>query len=297
MTEELNDRVYQVLFRRTKATDTEVKFFIPVPDTGISVTMPIAMSFSIEKSLSSSPNTMDLKLYNLAAATRAEVQLPKVVVRFAAGYQSTGARRMFIGDVRWARSTIKGTEWVTEIQVGDGSRAYAFARSRETFKGGTKIIDVLRFVGESMTLFVPENVAVSRELQAQFSAGYSMNGRSRDELTRLLRPYGYTWSIQDGVLQVLRDDQVIPGAVREISTETGMLGSPEFGNPEASGKSPKRTVNVKLYPELQPGGQVNIISRDLEGLHKILKVRHTGDTQTDEWKTQIEVSPIGKQKR
>ncbi len=289
---ELYDRDYQVLFRRLTQTEVEKRFFVPVPDTGVSVRPPIAIQFSCEKTLKRQPNTLDLKLFNLSDATRAELQRPGVVLRFSAGYVSGGARRLFVGDVQWAYSQLKGTEWITSVQVGDGSRAFSTARSDGTFRSGTKVIDVLKFVAKTMTLTVPTEIAVTKVLQQQFAAGYQMSAKSRDELDRLLAPYGYSWSIQDGVLRVLRDEDTSSVTMREISAATGMIDSPEFGNPEGKSKTPKVTVSSKLYPELQPGGKVNIISRDLNGVHKITKVRHTGDTQTDDWKTQVEVEPI-----
>lgn len=289
---DLYDRVYQILFRRLTPSEIETKFFLPVPDVGVDIRMPVAMSFSCEQALTKSPNVLDLKIYNLAPRTRAELQLEGVILRFGAGYVQGGPRRLFVGDVAFANSQKKGTEWITEVQVRDGLRSFAGARSDRSFKGGSKVIDVLRFVASTMQLKLPRELEVSADLQKQFSAGFSMSGKSRDELTRLLAPFGYGWSIQNGALQILRDEDLAPGATREISVETGMLDSPEFGKPEAKGKPPKRTVSIKLYPELQPGGRVNIISRGLSGLHKIVKLRHTGDTQTDDWKTQLEVEPI-----
>lgn len=292
MSTELYDRVYSILFRRLTSTEVENKFFVAIPNTAIDIRPPIAMQFTCEKTLSSSPNTLDLKLFNLAPNTRAEMEREGVVLSFGAGYADGGPRRLFVGDVTYATSVKKGTEWITDVQVRDGARAFATARADQTFKAGVRAIDVLRFVARSMQVVLPRNVETDPALQRQFAAGYTMSSKSRAEFTRLLAPYGYRWTFQDGALTVLRDDEVLPSTLREISVEEGMVDSPEFGKPEGPGKKPKRTVNSKLYPELQVGQRVNIVSRSLQGIHKIVKLRHTGDFESpDNWKSQIEVEP------
>lgn len=292
MTTRLFQRVSRVVISRNQATTDERRFFKPLPD-GIEVTQ-LRTRFEIEKSLEPSPNTCTLQIDNLSPTTRAELQNPGIVVKLEAGYDSA-PRHMFVGDLTWARSTQEDNEWVTELALGDGARAYANARRNRSYAGGTQIINVLRDAATSMGVSLPPEIERAPEFREQFSAGFATTGRVRDELTRLLAPYGYGWSIQNGRLQILRDEDAL-GTSRLVAEETGMIGSPEFDKP-AQRKSrrsqkyrgAKATVKMFLYPELTPGHHVEIRSRALNGIFKIYRVKHEGDTHGDPWTTEIEV--------
>lgn len=289
----LRDRTYRLSIHRTRQTATEARFFIPVPQA-IEVSR-LRIEFVVEKNLGSSPNTCKIKLTNASPATRAELERDGVIVFLDAGYDGV-ARRLFGGDVTYAYSQKVGTDWVTEVEVGDGSRAIAEARPRQfSYKGGVTVLKLLRECASSMGLVLPKNVEVDPEMANQFATGYVFSGRTRDELTRLLAPYGYSWSVQNGTLQILRDDEVRVDLVRPIKEDAGMIGSPVFGKPEKKGQPPKRSVKNLLYPELNPGGRVNIESRRLNGVHKIERVKHTGDSEgtgDDSWTTEVEVKSI-----
>lgn len=317
MTTALFRRAYALTISRNTLTGSEKKFFLPLPD-GI-VIADLRVRFTIEKSLETSPNTCVVKVDNLSPATRAELQNPGVVVRLQAGHDQA-ARHMFVGDLMWARSTQEGPQWVTEMELGDGARAYAHARTSRSFAKGTPVITVLEEAASSMGLTLSPEILRATDFRDQFSGGFVSHGRARDELTRLLAPYGYDWSIQDGRLQIIRDEDAL-GAPRLISEATGMIGTPEFDRPTRKRSStfktttrtsatkggtvtqtqtqsssrgskyrgPKATLKMFLYPELQPGHQVEVDSRALSGVFKVYKVKHEGDSHGHEWTTEIEV--------
>lgn len=284
---ELRDRIYELVIRQTKKTATESRFFLPLP---LALTVSdLSLTFNIEKNLGSTPNTCDLVIRNLAPASRVEVERDGTQIQFSAGYDKV-PRLLFFGDVTYAHSKKSGTEWITEIQVGEGARAHRYARANRSFKGGTTAITVIREAAKSLGLKLPEAVEDDADLRAQFANGYALNGRAAAEMTRILASLGYGWSTQDGRLQILRDGDSTGDANRVINVDNGMLGSPEIGKPEKKGGPPKRSVKTLLYPEVNPGMRVPIESRDLEGIFKIEKLKHVGDTDADEWTTEIEVT-------
>lgn len=286
----LDNRIYRLSIFRTKPTATEKRFFSALPD-GI-VISGMQIQATIEKTLDQSPNKADVKLINLSPRTRAELQRDGVIVTLDAGHDGV-ARRLIGGDLTFGHSYREGTEWITDLTIGDGARAYAHARVKpRAYKAGTTVITVLREAAASMNLTLPRNVEISPELQTQFAGGWALNGRTRDELTRLLAPFGYTWSIQGGRLQILRDEEVRADIARVISEETGMIGSPIYGKPAKPGEPPKRSVRSLLYPELNPGAKVSIDSRQLEGIFKIEKVKHTLDFEGQDWTTEAEVKTV-----
>ena len=142
-----------------------------------------------------------------------------------------------------------------------------------------------------MGVSLPRNVELAPELGRGFSSGEQLYGSAADELTRLLAPYGYGWSIQNGRLQVLKDDEVDTSRALVISQETGLLGSPEVGAPEKDGKPPTLTIRTLLYPQVNPGQMLSVQSRAINGIYRAERVTHTGDSHGDEWFTEIEAKP------
>lgn len=289
----LYDRICKVTMMRTVLTETEQRFFLPLPDS-IEVT-DLRMQFDIKKSLGKTPNSCELKITNLSPRTRAEVEGPPdgLVCRIAAGHNGV-ARHLFTGDVRLASSLKEGADWITTLQLADGGRAYGNARANRTYRAGTSMITVLKDAAKSMGLELPKELLDDPAMRAQFAAGTTLSGGLRDELTRVLAPFGYGWSIQDGQLTVLRDEDTV-GVEREISEGTGMIGSPAFSPTKKTKKkaaSAKMHASSILYPELTPGGRVSVIARATDGRFKISEVTHKGDTHGDEWTTEIEAKEI-----
>ena len=284
----LYDRTAVVTIRRTEQTDTERRFFLTLPN--VTTIRDLRIQFAVKKSGGKSPNTCELQLTNLAPQTRAEVEGKGIVVSIAAGHDGA-PRHLFTGDVRVAYSQIEDSEWITTIHLAEGGRAFGQARVKpKCYRPGTPVATILKDVAASMGLELPREITASPDLRTQFATGYSLEGPSRDELTRLLAPFGYGWSIQNGRLQVLRDSDVAVGVAREISEDKGMIGSPKFDTPSKK-QTRKLSVPVLLYPELTPGGAIIVRSASINGNFKITELTHQGDTHDDgpdSWTTNVE---------
>jgi hypothetical protein len=285
----LVNRTCAITIHRTERSITERRFFVTLPN--VVTVRDQRISFGVKKSLSKTPNTCEVKIYNLAPLTRGEVEEDGVQVKVEAGYDGV-TKLLFQGDVRSAFSETDGAHWVTTMHLADGGKAFGNARGNRSYRGGTRVITILRDLAKSFGLELPRDVLAAPELRTQFAAGYVLDGPVRDHLTTLLDRFGYSWSIQNGRLQVLRDDAVVAGTVREISEATGMLGSPAMDKPKKKGG---RTVSVRnqLYPELAPGGAIVLKSLQINGQFKIKEVVHQGDTHDDgddSWTTSVEAT-------
>lgn len=288
-------RSSRLLVYRTSSPGAEDDYFIKKlgsPDgtstNGIEIT-GLRVKFSVERDLSKHPNQCDVEIYNLASRTRAAMETKPLAVEFAAGHGGVD-RLLFTGDVLYGMSKQEGPDWITMLQVGDCARAFANARITKTFKRGTSIKAAIRETAKKLGLTLPSNVESSTELDVQYSNSEIAMGAAKDELTRLLAPYGYDWSVQNGRLQILKYAES-RNDIYLISEKTGMIGTPDFGQPKKSGKPPTMSVKSLLYPELMPGGLVEVRSTALNGMFKIEKVKHSGDTHSDEWFTEIEIKP------
>lgn len=251
----------------------------------------LRVQFRVRRGLTKTPPQADVTITNLSDATRANLETKPLLVQLDAGYDGL-PRLLFVGDMRFAMTELKGADWETLLQIGDGDCHHRWSRVNRSYRPGTTYLTVLQNAAQSFGMQLPLNVVNDPALQAQFVSGHTSQGPTRDELTRLLAPFGYHWSIQHGLLVVQRDDDVLPGEYRAVDEAHGMIGTPQFGSPPRSGKPPHVHVEMLLYPELMPGQLVQLTSKVKSGKFKILVVEHHGDTHAHRWTTKIEIAPI-----
>jgi hypothetical protein len=252
----------------------------------------LRVSFKICKTLKKEPNTLDLKVYNMSERTRSALQRPKLKVILSAGYPSNSAV-IFSGEARTVDPVRDGADWVTHIQCGDGEREYQFARVSESFGPGTQIADVIRTCAKSLGINLGnlEDVLAAggfRGNLTQFAHGYTVHGKASVELDALLRSVGLAWSVQNGVLQVLKGGATSKGSAVLLTPETGMIGSPDHSNPDKKGKPPVLKVKSLLQPAIHCGGRVEIRADGVKGQFRCEKVEHEGDTHGAGWYTTLE---------
>jgi hypothetical protein len=210
-----------------------------------------------------------------------------VTVTLEAGYDGL-IERVFTGDLIWAESVPDRVDWVTKMIVGDGARAVAHARVNRSFKRGVRLKAVLDEVVRALGVSLPRAILGDSAMLKEFASGITLQGPAARELTRLLGPHGYDWSIQDGRLQVLKPSAHRPEEAVVISEKNGMIGSPSFGSPPEKGKAPVLTVVTLLKPGIVPGGLVQVESRTASGTFKVKRAMHQGDTFAESFATTAE---------
>ncbi len=249
--------------------------------------------FTVKKSLSKEPNTAEIVVTNLSERSRAELQDKSLRISVRAGYEDT-VSTIFVGDARDVDSAQNGPDWETTIQCGDGERGYRHGRTNESFRAGTKVSDVVKKFAANMGVDVKFAEGFIGELRGkQFVNGYAARGRAARELDRVLKAYGYEWSVQDNQLQILKPGDGTTETVVELTTESGLVGSPTLGSPQKKGKKPVLKCKSLLQPSIRPGRRIVIDSTTgIRGTFKVNQVTHTGDTAGGEWYTEVEAEPI-----
>lgn len=259
-------------------------------DNAINIT-EMRVQCTIEKNLGEHPNKCTIKISNLAEDTRAQIERDKLSATIEAGYDGV-ARLLFTGDIARAYSRREDTtEIVTTIEVTDGLHAYAHARMNRSYKPPIRVDRVLSDAAKSMGLTLPREVDQSPELKQALEGGISMHGPTREVLTRLLAPYGFNWSIQNGQLIIMSDEQVRAGEVIPINQGTGMINVPERTTPEKQDGKVEIKFQTLLYPEIEPGKVCRLESQLLNLDVKVTDVKHTLDTHGDDYTTDVNGRP------
>lgn len=251
------------------------------------------IQFEVSKNLGKEPNKCSIKIYNLSPDTRSELEKNPIRITLAAGYDGV-TRLLFTGDLRYAISERVGPNIITTLDVRDGMRAYAHARMNHSYKPPIRALQVLQDCARSLGLELPPEVERSADLRAALSDGISLHGPTRDILTRLIAPYGFGWSVQNGHLQILRDEEVRSGQAFLVNDdEGGLLNSPKKTVPDKPGSPPEISFDVQLYPELVPGALAKVESEFLNATVKMLDVKASGDTDPQgDWKTSVKGRPL-----
>lgn len=269
---ELFDRVAQVTFAAEGAESIIVR--------------GLRVRFYATLTLDAQPHELALEVYNAAEATRRALQRPRSTVGVDAGY-GDDIGRVFAGDILWSATIPDPPLTRTEVQAADGSRGRR-SRVKRTLRRGATAADALRALVEPTGLLVPPEVLARPELARQYLTGLTISGRAGDQIDRLMKRLGLEWHIVEGKIRVLAPDEVAPGEALVVSQDTGMIGSPSIGAPVNAGDKPVVTARMLLERRARPGGQILISSKSVNGLFKLTRVEHEGDTGGSVWETRLE---------
>lgn len=260
--------------------------------TAIEIT-ELDIACSITKKLVKNPNTCELTIYNLAESTRAFIKERPLTVKIEAGHDAV-LRHVFLGDIRFASSELTdATTWETTIHLKDGGRAFANGFLSKAYAKNTPVRTLLKDAAAAMGLTLPSNLDDVSNFNARIPRGHTVDADAEKELTRLLAPYGFGWSIQNGSLQVMRSDQVRDDNAYIVDEATaGLIGSPQYSVPQKESKPTKLDFKTLLWPEMIPGVKVDMRTRAARGLHKVIEVKHNFRTDGDQWETSCEATVI-----
>ncbi len=258
----------------------------------------LRIQFKIGRSDAQSPNTAEIRVFNLAAPTAHLIRDEFRRVTLQAGYEGN-VGVIFDGLIKQARiGAENGTDSILTLNAADGDRAYNFGVVSTTLAAGSTPADHLRAAAAGME---PHGVALGYvpDLPAtKLARGKVIHGMARDHLRQATRSSGCTWSIQDGRVQVVPRTSFLPGTAVVLSSGTGLIGTPEQTDKGI-------TARCLLNPNLRVGGLVKIEADIAEadrsttassgsapaapaelsssGIYRLLAVDFVGDTFGSDW--------------
>lgn len=251
------------------------------------------VEFTIKKSIGKTPNPAVVTVTNLSKANRLALGKLPLYCTLRAGHDGQ-LYPLFAGNVTYGRSDIKGTDWETKLQVADGARAFSHARLEKSYQPPISVSQIVADCAATMGLSVPPEIAAVAELRQALTGGLTAFAPTRDILSRVLSRFQFSWSIQDGRLQILPDGQPNAKTPWDVNVDAGMIGSPEGSIPHKPGAVSELTIKLLLFPQVQPGDTIRVTSRAYDqALFRVNDVEHRGDTHGKEWTTSLKAAPIG----
>ena len=260
------------------------------PKSGRSVEIDhLRVAFKVNRTLKKKPNAVTLILTNLSEDSRAKLQKLLVPVSIKAGYLDN-THEIFSGELTYGSSILDGTDWITRLQAGDGAKAFQSARISESLAGPAQVSDVMRKAAEALgvgTGNLDQKLQGLRSVFKQYTQGVALYGKAEKQFSKVLNPMGYDWSIQGGNLLILGPEEYIGTTAYVLSSNTGLLNSPEVGD---NGLVQCKTL---MIPDLSPGRPVKLDSKAVKGLFRIEEIEFVGDSGTSDWGSTLSLKPVG----
>lgn len=247
------------------------------------------MDFEVTKTLYVQANTGSLTLYNLNQSHRTRLaqfrqNRRRIRMEIRAGY-GNDPPLLFIGDVRPVgfEDYGDGTETTTKVSGTDGGPKITETRFSRTYPEGTDLRIPVRDLARSLSIGdgnLSEIGTLSLGSYTALPRPLTVSGLASTELTELLRGAGYTWSIQNGAIQILRNGATLNRTGVSLSPSTGLVSAAYVD---------RRTVKVisHLIPEVAPGYSINVESERVTGAFRVHSVKYAGQTD-GEWSCEIE---------
>lgn len=257
--------------------------------------------FNIEKNLVGYPNKANIKIHNLNENSRNRIKEEGINLELYAGYEDTNVSLIFSGDIINVVHQKIGTEWITEIFAGDGTRVLNTATINKTFAAGVdteQIYNDLTKQLDGVTKGITQGLKNCLTGKRSLLRALQLSGNVKDWLDKISIDCGFEYSLNDGVIETTQKGAPlsdVPPIV--INQSSGMIGSPE------------RTevgINVKnlLLPELKLARTIrvesisqrlnigNLFFREIEpirnqGVYRIDKIIHLGDNRGNQWESNI----------
>lgn len=255
----------------------------------------LRVTFSFTRGETETPNTAEIKVYNLSDETASRVQKEFTRVILQGGYvENSGI--LFAGNIiQIRRGKENGTDKWLEVFAGDGDQAYNFATVNTTLSAGTGVADQVRVCQQAFTDKGVESGYTPELAGPQRRRGKAIFGMARKYLRGAAEDTACAWSVQDGKLQMVKNDAYLPGEAVVLTSFTGLIGSPEQTNEGIKVRcliNPRLRISgrIKLDNDSVQRGRKDIkaggsglarISND--GFYRVLKMAVTGDTRGNDW--------------
>lgn len=260
----------------------------------------LRITFAGKKGDNETPNSCEIKVYNLAPETRTRITREYTRVYLSAGYESNYGL-IFSGNVVGQPRTYRenGLDTVLELVVADGDEAYNFAVVNTTLAAGCTAADQVRATQNAFAAHGTGGGYIPELGGGALPRGKVMFGMARKYARNVAKNTGCSWSIQDGGMTMVPFSGYVPGEAVVLTSETGLIGTPEQ---TADGIKVRCLIN----PRIRVGGRIKLDNASImtakseikkkdsndqkntprlddDGFYRILSIEPVGDTHGTDW--------------
>lgn len=259
----------------------------------IDITMPLTISFRINRNVNASANTANITVLNLSEDTRRKIYLDNYKtfyykrVELRAGY-SNGKETLpliFKGNIQTAFSKRNGVDYETTIDALDGGFAYVNGYSSRQFAKGTTGQQMLNTLVADLPFIDKGKIG---NFTNKLTRGNTIDGPTLS--------YFSTFSKQNFFIDLekincLQKNEGFEGNIKVINADCGLLGSPLR-------QESFLTFEMIFEPRLQIGQFIELQSqteRSYNGTYQVIGIEHSGiisDAQSGTCKTKVSLNYV-----
>ena len=241
----------------------------------VTIGLPFTVEFDIQRNILSSVNTSSIRIFGLNPDTRNKIRKDKSDfdvnrrVNLKCGY-GDNLSTVFDGNLFQAWSTRPNNVVVTQMECMDAGYAAANANMAFSAQKDTTERDVIKNMIKSMADY---NVSLGSigSFENQLTRGNTFSGNSFEALKEYRSQQG-GFFVDNGIANVLNDDEVLEGPIQLINADTGLLGTPQLHGTFIN-------FDILFSPELLIGQQIQLTSKlnpSFNAIYKILSIAHRG---------------------
>ncbi len=261
--------------------------------------MPLHINFSVEKGNKESNNTATVKFWNLGSATIAEIKKKNAVLELRAGY-GNNLPLILAGNISKAITEQENANMVTTIDVVDGLVATRDTYVSISYGSKTSGLQIIESAANSMGVsYLISEDARKKLKQKLFTNGYSAVGAAKTVLKKVCGTCGLSWSIQNGVLQIVVIGSPITTQAYILSANTGLLGVPKEITIGSSSKDSQKQDEQKGYEvryfmncAIGVDDLVMLDSKKAKGFFKVNNIAISGDNFDGEWTCTAQITEV-----
>ena len=261
-------------------------------------------SFSVTKTMIMQPNYSEVIIYNLNAETENTIIKEGMRIIVEAGYEGEQYGLIFDGDIlQPIREKEDGVTYKLTLTSIDSDKFMNFGFANFSLLRGQSLRDVVTKV-TNKAKYPSQLGDISKSLSnSKLTRGKVVFGLAKTVLRQVAQSQAATFYVDNNRVNIIKADDIPQGQVIELSPKTGLIGVPsqnEYGVIAKCLLNPRITLNSIVHIDNSlikaQRAQLNQVVRtlDVDGLYRVIKITHIGDTRGDDWYTEIEtVSQAG----
>lgn len=263
----------------------------------------LRVSFRVEKSLVNYPQLAEITVYNLDETHRNQIEEAGLPFRLSAGHEDTGIALLFSGEVKNVVHEYIKPDWQTKIFSKNGDRAINESTINKTLPAGQTAEQIAKELVKTMdgvVLGIKTGLSsLSNDDESLLHSGLratTLSGAVKNAWDKLSKKFNFDFSIDENVIDIVpngkpaNDDPPII-----INQAAGMIDAPERTEIGVNVKTLLRpqarlSRRFKIEATSQKINIGNLFFRKIppiknEGIYRIDKLIHVGDTHANPWFT------------
>jgi len=236
----------------------------------------LKISIDITKDDNSEANVGKISIYNLNEDSKNLILDEASVFTLKAGYigldEGSNIGQLATGDIEDVVTKRQGMDNITTFKISEKGKALREKTLDKSFASG---ISKEAIMNEMVNTLGVVKGTIKGIKDKFFNSGYSASGKVKDQLDTFTKEDGLKWSIQNGELNILPEDESTTEEVVILNYETGLLRAYKE---KKEGKD-KVFFESLLNPQIKVARKIKIEGKTVNGFFKVSKVNYFGDNK------------------